>query len=239
MEDNQALILKASSRTDTGKKVQALRKKSLVPAVVYGHNKDNQNVEVRSKELETIYSTAGDSTLIDLAVDNQAPIKVLFHDVSRDIISNVIQHVDFYIVNMSEEINAEIVLIFQGEADAVKKLGGTLVKNKDHISIKCLPQNLIGEMDIDISLLKTFEDVIHVSDIPFPDTITILDDPDQVIAIVTPPRSEEELAQLEETVSEDVSAVAGAAETAPADEGEETGKKTASAEDEKLNEAKK
>lgn len=217
MSEKHAISLAAQSRTHQKKQVSHLRKAGIIPGVVYGHGKDTQSVQIKLFDIDRIYKSAGESTLIDLSIDEQSPIKVLIHDIAHDIITDTIQHVDFYAVNMKEKIHAEVVLHFIGVSQAVKEAGGTLVKNKDHIAIKCLPQDLISEKEIDIASLGTFEDVIHVSDITFPEGIEVLDEPENVIALVTPPRTEEELAELNQVVTEDVSAVEGIADK-PADE---------------------
>lgn len=215
MSEKQAIRLEAQTRTHEGKKVQQLREQGIVPAVVYGHGKDSHNIQLKLRDLDRAYKNAGENTLIDLVIDNDSPIRVLIHDVSHDAISDYIQHVDFYAVNMSEKIHAEVVLHFVGIAPAVKEAGGTLIKTKDLIAIKCLPQDLISEKDIDISSLKTFEDAIHVRDVDFPASVEVLDDSNEVLASVAPPRSEEELAELNQNVTEDISKVEGVADKTP------------------------
>lgn len=98
---------------------------------------------------------------------------------------------------MDEKIKTEIPLEFVGESEAVKSLEGSLVQNKDSVEVECLPGDLVGEIQIDISVLKTFDDSIHISDITVPHGIEILADAEEMIASVEPPRSEEELAELE------------------------------------------
>ncbi len=212
MSEKQEIRLEAQTRTHEGKKVRQLREQGIVPAVVYGHSKESKNIQLKLRDLERAYKNAGENTLIDLVVDNDSPIRVLIHDVSHDAISDYIQHVDFYAVNMSEKIHAEVVLHFVGISPAVKEAGGTLMKTKDSIEIKCLPQDLISEKEVDISALKTFEDAIHVRDIEFPASVEVLDDSEEILASVAPPRSEEELAELNQTVTEDISKVEGVAD---------------------------
>lgn len=212
MSEKQEIRLEAQTRTHTGKQVRQLREQGIIPAVLYGHAKDNKNIQVKLKDLDRVYKNAGENTLVELVIDNSEPIRVLIHDLSHDTLSDYIQHVDFYAVNMNEKVHAEVVLQFVGIAPAVKEAGGTLMKTKDYIAVKCLPQDLISEQEIDISVLKTFEDAIHVRDVKFPGSIEVIDDGDEVLASVAPPRSDEELAELNQAVSEDVSKVEGVAD---------------------------
>ena len=212
MTASDQLKLNAKSRTVTKKQVSELRSQGVVPAVLYGHGLENRLVQIDLKEFAALYAINGESTLVDLVVDEQAAVPVLIHDVTRDTITNVIQHVDFYAVNMSEKVHAEVVVHFVGVSPAVKDLNGVLVKNRDHIAIKCLPGDLVAEVEVDLGALATFEDSIHIEDIILPDTVEVLDSPTLTVATVTPPRTEEELAALDEEVTVDVDSVEGAAE---------------------------
>lgn len=218
MTNTETVTLNVTTRTERKKKVAELRNEGIVPGVLYGHNRENQVIQVEAKALLSAYQQSGENTLLNLTVDGSPAVQVLIHQVDRNYITHEIEHVDFFAVNMKEEVNAEVILHFVGEAPAVKAHGGVLVKNRDHITIKCLPENLISEMEVDISVLSTFEDSIHVKDLSFPDTVTVLDDSAELVINVSPPRTEEELAALEETVNEDVSAVAGVESEAATDE---------------------
>ena len=110
---------------------------------------------------------------------------------------------------MDEEIEAKVELEFVGESPAVKELGGILIKNMDEIEVKCLPGDLPPKIEVDISRIKNFEDYIYVKDLPVSDKVELLADSENVVAMVTEPRSEEELAELETEVKEDVTKVEG------------------------------
>jgi large subunit ribosomal protein L25 len=156
-----------------------------------------------------------------LALDGKDERNVLIKDVQKDVLSGLARHVDFYQVRMDEEIEAEIELVFTGESAAVKELGGILVKNMDAIQVKCLPGDLPPEMEVDITPIKTFDDYIYVKDLPFSEKVEVLVDPETVVAMVSEPRSEEELADLETEVKEDVTKVEGVVKEETLAEGEE------------------
>jgi large subunit ribosomal protein L25 len=103
---------------------------------------------------------------------------------------------------MDEKIKTEIPLTFVGESDAVANLDGTLITNRDEVEVECLPADLVSEITIDISALKTFEDQITVADIKLPNAVEILVEPEEVICFVEEPRSEEEMAELEESAAD-------------------------------------
>lgn len=194
--------LKAEERSELKKQNKALRAQGLVPSVVYGREEKPFNITLDRKVFKRIYSEAGTSALIDLKVGEKSSFKVLAHDMQVHPVTGEPVHVDFYKVKMDEEITTEIPLEFFGESEAVKTMDGSLMTNRDNVEVECLPANLISEIKVDISALKTFEDTITVADLNVPPTIKILTEPEEVIAFVEEPRSEEELEELEESAAD-------------------------------------
>lgn len=198
----EPIILEAQIRELLGKKVRRIRKQGLLPVILYGHQIASKPLSVKKDDFVKVYKTAGTSSLVDLEIGQEKPIKVLIHSLQKDPVTDSPLHADFYQVKMTEKIETEVPIKTVGEAPAVKELDGSLVTNKDHVTISCLPQSLIHEIEVDISVLKTFEDKILVKDLKIPQEIEILDDKEEVVSFVEPPRSEEELAKLEEEVKE-------------------------------------
>jgi large subunit ribosomal protein L25 len=213
---NKVIALKAEIREITGKKVEKLREGNLIPAVLYGHGIKPQNISVDYLDFDRVFGKAGESSLIELELGSRKS-NVLVHDIQTDPISGKFSHVDFFQVNMKEEVETEIPLEFIGESPAVKELGGVLVKSLDEIKVKCLPADLPEKFEVDISKLATFDDAIAVKDLKVFEKVEILVEPEAVIASVQEPRSQEELESLEAKVEEDVSKVEGVVKEAPAE----------------------
>lgn len=207
----------AQAREVRGKKTRTLRSSGDLPAVLYGNGIANRNLTVSRNDFQRTYKVAGESTLVDLSVDKESPVKVIIQDVQRHPVTGAITHIDFHQVKMTEKITAEIPLNFIGESAAIKELGGVLVKNLDEIEVKALPGDLVHEITVDIGSLKTFDDMIRLKDIQLPPGIEAQDNLDEVICLVTPPRSEQEMAALEEKVEEKVEAVEGVQKEEPAE----------------------
>ena len=197
------LTLSAKIRKDLGKKVKFLRQKGVLPAVAYGPKLKSLPLEIDSKEFEKVYKEAGESTLVSLEIENKK-LPVLIHEVKLDPLIGKPIHVDFYQPRLEEEVEVTIPIIFEGEAPAVKDLGGTLVKNIREVEVRALPQNLPHQIKVNIEKLKTFEDDILVKDLPTPKGVKILKELDEVVATVAPPEKvEEELVKpIEEKVEE-------------------------------------
>lgn len=194
---NQTLSLNAKTRLEIGKKVSQIRTAGKIPAVLYGHKIKPQSLMVDYSAFQKAFTTGGESTLVDLTIDDQKPVKVLIQDYQLDPLTNQFVHVDFHQVRMDEKLHTEIELKFINESPAVKGLGGILVTNIHALAVTCLPQDLVHAIEVDLSALKSFSDVIHVSDIKVPAGITVLTPTHEVTVLVQPPRSEKEMADLE------------------------------------------
>jgi len=216
---SKAIKLKAKVRKAVGKKVKELRDEDMIPAVVYGHGIEPQNLAVNYLDFSRVFEKSGESSLVELDEEGKKA-NVLVHEIQTEPLSGRFSHIDFFQVNMKEEVETEIPLEFVGESPAVKELGGILVKSLDEITVKCLPADLPDKFEMDISRLATFQDVIAVKDINSSDKIQIMTDPETIVASVQEPRSEEELSALDQKVEEDVSKVEGVVKEEPAAEGE-------------------
>ena len=196
------LTLSAKIRQIAGKKTKDLRKKGILPAVLYGPEKETVSLEIDTKEFDKIYQEAGESSLVSVDVAGKK-IPVLIHDIQRDYNDKII-HVDLYQAPLETKIEATVPLVFEGESEAIKELGGTLVKVMHELEVKAKPADLPKEIKVDISLLKTFDDVIAVKDLKVPEGVEILKDPEETIAQASlPEKIEEELAKpVEEKVEE-------------------------------------
>ena len=199
--------LSATVRSEIGKRVDHLRRDKKLPAVVYGHGFPSQSVVLMTNSFEAIYKQAGSTSLIDLTVGDAQPVKVLIHGTQRHPTTGRFLHADFYVVSMSEKLEADIELTFVGESPAVKEQGGIFIRTIDKVKVSCLPSDLVSSIEVDISALKSFEDRIHISDLVVPPGLTILDKGEEVVASVTPPRSEEEIAGLSAKVEENIETV--------------------------------
>jgi len=208
----ETITLEAQFRAKVGRIANFFRKNNLIPAVLFGHNIKNQNLVVPKKAFLGVYKQAGESTLVDLKVDQAAPVKVLIHDTQINPLTDVITHVDFYQVSMTEKLETEIVLQFVGESPAVKNSGGILVKSMDKIRVRCLPGDLVHEINVDLGTLENFGDVISIKNINLPHGIEILGHTDDAIATVVKPISEEELKAMEEKPVADVTTIKTEAE---------------------------
>lgn len=189
------LTLQAEIRSP-GKASQARRAKQ-VPCVVYGGDTKPMAISVDASIFRRIYKQAGETGLVDMELaGNSKPLKVLVQDIQYHPVTDEVSHVDFLSVRMDRKLTTTIPVEVVGVAPAVKDFMGVLTVFHPHINVRCLPGDLMKSFVIDVSVLKTFHDSIHIRDIKVSDKIQILDDVDKAIATVLPPRKEEEVAAV-------------------------------------------
>lgn len=217
-----SITLKVEKREEKGRGTDALRAENLVPAVVYGLDKEPVSITVGRSDFDRIYKEAGESTVVSLDLDGSTE-QVLIHDIQHDPLTGFTTHADFLRVDMKKKVETAISLILVGEAPVVKSEGASLTHAVEEINVRALPNDLVKEIEVDVSGITTLDDVIHVSDLTIPASIEVLDEGDLTVVTVQPPRSEEEMEDLDAPVEEgDVNAVEVAADAESEEEsGEE------------------
>lgn len=201
------LALKATQRKTLGRKVQELRKKGEIPAVLYGPGSDPAALTVFKKEFDAAYKEAGESSLVQLEV-GQEKNPVLIREVQWHPLSGTPIHVDFYQPRLDEKIKIMVPLRFQGEAPAVKDFEGTLLQNMHEVEVSALPQDLPSEITVDVFALKTLEDRILVENLRVDSKVEIIAEKDWIVAqVVAAENVEAELAKPVEDEAAQVEAV--------------------------------
>jgi len=184
--------LAAEPRTITGKKVAAIRRDGRLPAVVFGHGIDSESVSLDSHEFEQLRRHVGQNALIDLSVDGKGARPVLVHGVQVHPVNRRPLHVDLFLVRMTEELIVDVPLVSTGISRAVEDENGTVLHPIESVRVKALPDHLPQSIEYAIDSLVDFDAVIKVSDLTIPGDVTLLTDPDEIVAKVQPPRVEVE-----------------------------------------------
>ncbi len=188
--------LQAETRTVLGKKVKHLRTQGLIPATVYGKGFAPINVQVNTREFNTVYRKVGRTALIDLSIDG-GKSSVFVQEVQRHPVKRDIIHIDFKVVDLLVAIHVEVPVIMFGESPLVVR-GDALLNHALHtVMVEALPAELPQHIEVDISGLDSFEKSIHVADLARSAGYKILNDSESVVISLTAVR-----AGLEEPLSE-------------------------------------
>jgi large subunit ribosomal protein L25 len=208
--------LAAADRELTGKAVKRLRHEGRLPAVVYGHGEASTNLSVDTHEFDLLRRSVGPNALVDLAVEGGKARPVLVHGVQVHPVSRRPLHVDLFLVRMTEELTVDVPLVPIGTSAAVEDHGGTLLHVTESVRVKALPDRLPQSIEYSIEPLVDFDAAVYLRELTVPEDVTLLNDGDEVVAKVLPPRVEEVAAPVEAVEGEE--AEEGAAEgEAPAE----------------------
>jgi len=173
------------------------REQGNLPGIIYGHGFKNIAFFVDYHDFINEIKKHGESALLNVKIDNQKKFKVLLQDYQKNPVQRTFTHIDFYRIKMDQELHTQIPLHFVGEFPA-QKADGILVKNRDYVEVKCLPNDLVSEIEVPLESLKEIHDSISLKEIKIPKGIKILDDKDLVLATIAPPVEEEEEVTAEE-----------------------------------------
>ncbi|MGM8213043.1 50S ribosomal protein L25/general stress protein Ctc [Virgibacillus sp. W0430] len=186
-----AILLKAAKREDlSGSATKKIRKSGHVPAVVYGKGKENRTVSVDSVELLKTVRDEGRNAIITLDIEDSASADVMLHEYQMDPVKGELVHVDFYVVDMSEEMDVEVTLRLEGDAEGTKE-GGILQQPLFELQVRAKPADIPEEISVDVSALQ-IGDSLTVMDLPTSDKYSIIDEDETTIAVVLPPEEEKE-----------------------------------------------
>jgi large subunit ribosomal protein L25 len=202
--------LQAEPRDVFGKHVRRLRRQGIVPANIYGHG-DARPIQAGARALEHMLAHGGRTGIVTIALDRGSETALL-KEIQRDPRSGQILHIEFQAVSMEEEVISTVPVRFIGESIAVTKLSGVMTHPRTELRLAAKARDLPEAIEVDVSTIVDLHGAIHISDLPLSDTYQYLDPPEEVLAMVEPPKA----AEVEPTEA----AAEGAAEEAEESEAE-------------------
>ncbi|HEX6593210.1 MAG TPA: 50S ribosomal protein L25/general stress protein Ctc [Bacillota bacterium] len=188
-----AVELKAALREDhAGSATKKIRKEGKVPGVVYGKGKETQSIAIDGLDLVKKLREAGRNAIIRLEIESGDPVDVMLHEYQMDPIRNELIHVDFYVVDMEEELDVEVALRLVGEPVGTRD-GGVLQQPLYELLVRAKPNQIPEEITVDVSELD-IGDAINIADLATSDEYTIIEDDDTTVATVLAPDTLDDLA---------------------------------------------
>ncbi len=221
------MITLTATKRDLKEDVGALRKSGKIPAVFYGPKEKSTPITVLTKDFIKAFKKAGESSVIVLKEGNDEH-ETLIYDVDVHPITGAPRHADFYVIEKGKKVKVHVPLVYEGVSPAVKDLAGILVKVLRELEIEAAPKDLPHEVKVDISSLVELSSVIMAKDIKLPANITLIAQPDEIVASIAVAKEE-----VEEVKPIDMSTIEVEKKGKEAKEGEEP------AEGEKTEPAKK
>jgi large subunit ribosomal protein L25 len=161
-----------------------------IPAVVYGAGQDAVAVTVDPRVITRIlHSDSGHNTIFDLDVTGSATVKAMIVDWQHEPIKGALLHIDLKRIAMDKAIRVSVPIQLTGVPVGVKSQGGILEHVLREVEIECLPGDIPGHLDVDVSQLE-MNQAIHVSDLPHSGSIKFLGDEGLTVAHVSAIREE-------------------------------------------------
>jgi large subunit ribosomal protein L25 len=222
MASTESSTLPLSARDPEGSRsARRLRREGLVPGVMYGGGEEPQHFAVDARTLRNTLARAGQ--VIEVTVDGGANSNVFIKDVQRHPVRGQAVHVDLLRVRMDVAIHATVPIDFTGAEDAPGVTeGGIFNQELREVNIEALPGDIPDSIQHDVSGL-VMNETLTLDVLDAPAGVKLLDDPETVIATITPPTLEpveEEIETETELVGEDGEPIEGAEEAEAKAEGD-------------------
>jgi large subunit ribosomal protein L25 len=194
--------IRTKTRTILGSKVKAIRDESSIPCVVYGLGNPSIPLECSYIDFVKLYKQAGETTLIDLIIDENTTKKVLVKEIQKNPVSSKVSHVSFIEVNLKVKITANIPVEVIGEEESpiLKSKEGVLNLILQEIEVEALPTDLPHKFEVNVSNLLNIGDEIKISNLEFDRNKVSLvnNDEEDLILNIDHPASEEAETEVSE-----------------------------------------
>ena len=200
--------LDAEPRSEGGKGfARKLRSQGQIPAVIYGHGRDPQALSLNARDLDKLLEhIVAESTVIEVKVGSDTS-KTLIREIQRHPYRRQILHVDFQALVAGEKVVVNIPIVLMGIPEGVRLGGGVLDQTLRELEIKVDPSDIPNHLEVDVTNL-IIGDSLHVSDIPLPPGLEVMDDMEASVCVVAAPRAVIEEAAAPEAAEGEAGAVA-------------------------------
>lgn len=209
------ITVEAQQRTAFGKKTGALRRSGITPIHVYGATMESQSLQAETPALVHALNEAGFTSPLTIKVGSDEHF-VVVKQIQKHPVTDRVIHVDLFAVSRTERIQAGIPLHFEGEALAAREDGAQLTEDLHELIVEALALELPHALSVDLSALVTADSIIHASDVPLPANVTLVSDPDAIVARIAHRRGA--ASEEDEQGEEDATATPEATESAEATE---------------------
>lgn len=191
---NEELSIEVQPREATGSRAsRRMRRSDLIPAIVYGGDRDPVSIQVPRRALLELFKKSGTENavfLLKLAGSGKAR-HCMVRELESDPITRQVVHVDFQRIDLKVKVRVEVQIELTGVPAGVKNEGGVLDFVHRHVEVECLPTEIPQHLTIDVSGLNIGQH-IEAKDLEMPEGVELLVEPERVIAAVSAPRKPEE-----------------------------------------------
>jgi large subunit ribosomal protein L25 len=195
--------LKVQARESRGSAAsRRLRARGLIPGVLYGNGGEAHPFCIEERALrKAITGDHGLHAILDVVLDgSQKEHHAVLKDYQLDPTRPRLLHIDLQEVRLDQAIHTQVVVELVGESAGVKE-GGVLSQINREVNVEALPMEVPDRLELDVSQM-VIGDSMRLSDLRVPEGVKLLDDPETVLATVSPPTKIEEPEVVEEELEE-------------------------------------
>jgi len=200
----EKIVITAEKRDIIGKKVKTLRREGKAPAIIYGNEVGSIPITINMRDATNTLNKVSGSAILTIDVEGEE-YSTLVREIQQDYIKRTLIHVDFLSVSMKEKLRTNVSISLVGEAPVLEEFSAIIMPGIDQIEVECLPQDLPGVIEVDVSILAELGQAIYLKDLAAIDNVDFLTDPEELVAVASAIKEE----VVEEVVEEDELAVEG------------------------------
>ena len=202
-----AVQLELQPRELMGKKVGRLRRAGIIPVHLYGPGIESRALQCAARQLIPILAAAGASSPISVSIEGEQGSHLAFaREIQWDPTRDTVLHVDLLAADVSRTVTAQVNIVFVGEAPGAVRTGGNISQLLFSIDVSALPLDMPAQAEVDLAVMTSDDSVIRAGDIPLPSEVSLLTDPEEMVARLDVPRGAIGVEAEEEEAKEEAEA---------------------------------
>ncbi|MYC35390.1 MAG: 50S ribosomal protein L25 [Chloroflexi bacterium] len=204
-----AVQLELQPRELMGKKVGRLRRAGIIPVHLYGPGIESRALQCAARQLIPILAAAGASSPISVSIEGEQGSHLAFaREIQWDPTRDTVLHVDLLAADVSRTVTAQVNIVFVGEAPGAVRTGGNISQLLFSIDVSALPLDMPAQAEVDLAVMTSDDSIIRAGDIPLPSEVSLLTDPEEMVARIDVPRGAIGVEAEEEEAKEEAEAEA-------------------------------
>jgi len=210
-----AIQLELDPRELMGKKVRRLRRAGIVPVHLYGPGMEPRSLQCSASKLIRVLAQAGGATPISITIQGETGNHLAFaRELQWDPRRDDLLHVDLLAADVSRPVTAQVPIVLIGESPGAHGVNGTVMQQLRTLDVQALPLEMPSQIEVDLEIMADADSTIRVSDLPVPETATVLTDSEELVARIELPRVSEEVGARDQVGMEEGAEAADTAEEA-------------------------
>ena len=205
-----AVQLELQPRELMGKKVGRLRRAGIIPVHLYGPGIESRALQCAARQLIPILAAVGASSPVSVSIEGEQGSHLAFaREIQWDPTRDTVLHVDLLAADVSRAVTAQVNVVFVGEAPGAVRTGGNVSQLLFSIDVSALPLDMPAQAEVELAVMTSDDSVIRAGDIPLPPEVTLLTDPEEMVARIDVPRGAIGVEAEEEEATEEAEAESG------------------------------